>query len=128
MKKLIIPCIVLLCSIILSGCGNPHTNIVKDFYTAVRSEDFGAADKYLAPGVDERLRNNRAVKKVFASVRLSKTEKIEVVKRVKKDGSKISVIKVTVDTDNATLFFVIAEIDGVSKITDISEDAYHVSY
>jgi hypothetical protein len=128
MKKLIIPCIVLLCAIILSGCGNPHTNIVKDFYTALRSGDFGAAEKCLAPGVNELLRNNRAVKKVFASVRLSKTEKIEVVKRDKKDGGKISVIKVTVDNDNATLFFVIAEIDGVSKITYISEDAYHVSY
>ena len=132
MKKLIMCCIALTCAAILSGCGKkPSTDVVEDFYTAIRIDNREESDKIaervLTPQALQDLDSNRDMKRIFAEIRMSKDNvEIDVVKEKEVDGVKKSVV---LGKCNSTkLYFVVKYKDGVCKISDIAGDAYHVSW
>ena len=132
MKKLIICCIALTCAAILSGCGKkPSTDVVEDFYTAIRIDNREESDKIvervLTPRALENLDSDRDMKRIFAEIRMSKDNvEIDVVKEKEEDGVKKSVV---LGKCNSTkLYFVVKYKDGEYKISDIAGDAYHVSW
>ena len=131
MKKLIMCCIALTCAAILSGCGKSNTDVVEDVYTAIRMDNLEEADKFtesvLTQQVQQNLRSNRDLKRIFAEIRMSKDDvEIDVVKEKEVDGVKKSVV---LGKCNSTkLYFVVVKKDGECKISDIAGDAYHVSW
>lgn len=124
-------CIALTCAAILSGCGKSNTDVVEDFYTAIRMDNREEANKIvesvLTQEESQNLRYNRDIKRIFAEIRMSKDDvEIDVVKEKEEDGVKKSVV---LGKCNSTkLYFVVVKKDGECKISDIAGDAYHVSW
>ncbi len=131
MKKLIMCCIALTCAAILSGCGKSNTDVVEDFYTAIRMDNREESNKIIESVLTheefQNLRSNRDIKRIFAEIRMSKDDvEIDVVKEKEEDGVKKSVI---LGKCNSTkLYFIVDKKDGECKISDIAGDAYHVSW
>ena len=131
MKKLGIWCAVFACVVILAGCGKSNTDVVEDFYTAIRMDNREEAGKIiesvLTQEENQNLRFNRDMKRIFAEIRMSKDDvEIDVVKEKEEDGVKKSVI---LGKCNSTkLYFIVDKKDGECKISDIAGDAYHVSW
>ena len=126
MKKLIMWFMALTCAVILSGCGNPSIDVVNEFYSALRADDFKKAEGFMTPATSEQLRGNRNIKKIIAAIRMSKDAvATEVVKESEREGVKKSVVRAT--CNSTTLYFVVITNGNEYKISDIAEDAYHVS-
>ena len=125
MKKLIMCCIALTCAAILSECGNPHADIVKEFLTTVQSGDHEKIAKftkqYFTIGLEEQLRYNKETKKFFKEISIAKKPvETKVVNERKGDGARQTVIRA--ESNGKFLYIVVLESKALGcKITAVTD-------
>ncbi len=138
MKKLIAGCLFLMSALVLTGCGNPHKDIVTEICAAVRDDNRERSDELFKKFVDIKSvekgvskERDRVWKRFFGTIKEGKKqEKISVVKTLKKDDDKVTIIKATIDEgDTPTLFFAVkGNGKEKSKIVSMATNESGLSY
>lgn len=138
MKKIIAGCLFLISALVLTGCGNPHKDIVAEICAAVRDDNRERSDELAKKFIDFKSvekgvsrERDRVWKHFFEAIaKGKKQEKISVVKTFKKDGDKVTIIKATIDEGRVPTLFFAVKGNGKekSKIVSMASDESGLSY
>lgn len=126
MKKLMMIIGITVCAVVMTGCGNKHVSLAKEFGEVLCSGDGAKVEAFCKKNIDESFEEankyNRTLKKdIGAFMNANGTVAVKALWKGENDGAKGAIVSLT--RGDATLYVVVAEMKGKgAKITSVTGD------